>query len=205
MNDNLVSLNFKCPIKNMKGTFRLIVQPVQPNPCKITKCAFNILWPSDAIWWLKFGSTLAQIIACCLTAPSYHLNQDWLSLTHWGRVTHTCIGNLTIIGSDNGLSPGWRQAIIWTEDRLLSIGPLWTNFSQILIVIHTFSFKKMRLKMWSGKWQPFCLGLNVLTRSCGIYTAEVNFIGIPWYVIWLWKLLIQDYATSLRGQWVSFY
>ena len=33
-------------------------------------------------------------------------------LTHWGRVTHMCVGNVTIIGSDNGLSPGRRQAII---------------------------------------------------------------------------------------------
>ena len=33
-------------------------------------------------------------------------------LTHWGRVTHTCVNKLTIIGSDNGLSPGRRQAII---------------------------------------------------------------------------------------------
>ena len=32
--------------------------------------------------------------------------------THWGRVTHICISKLTIIGSDNGLSPGRRQAII---------------------------------------------------------------------------------------------
>ena len=33
-------------------------------------------------------------------------------LTHWGRVTHICVNNQNIIGSDNGLSPGWRQAII---------------------------------------------------------------------------------------------
>ena len=33
-------------------------------------------------------------------------------LTHWGRVTHICITKLTNIGSDNGLSPGRRQAII---------------------------------------------------------------------------------------------
>ena len=37
------------------------------------------------------------------------------SLTHWGRVTHICVGNLTIIGPDNGLSPGRRQAIIWSN------------------------------------------------------------------------------------------
>ena len=27
------------------------------------------------------------------------------ALTHWGRATHICVGKLTIIGSDNGLSP----------------------------------------------------------------------------------------------------
>ena len=77
------------------------------------------------------------------------------SLTHWGRVTHICVGNLTIIGSDNGLSPGRRQAITWTNAGLLLIGPLRTNFSEILIGIQTFSFRKMDLKMSSAKWRPF--------------------------------------------------
>ena len=34
------------------------------------------------------------------------------ALTHLGRATHICVGKLTTIGSDNGLSPGRRQAII---------------------------------------------------------------------------------------------
>ena len=66
---------------------------------------------------------------------------EW-SLTYWGRVMHVCI-----IGSYNG--------ILW-------IGPLGTNLSEILIKIDTFSFKKVCLKVSSGKWQLFCLGLNVL-------------------------------------------
>ena len=66
-----------------------------------------------------------------------------LLLTHWGRVTHICISKLTTIGSDNGLSPSRRQAIIWTNAGLLLIGPLGTNLSEILIEIYTFSFKKM--------------------------------------------------------------
>ena len=37
------------------------------------------------------------------------------SLTYWGRVTHICVNKLIIIGSDNGLSPGRHQAIIWTN------------------------------------------------------------------------------------------
>ena len=87
-------------------------------------------------------------------------------LTHWGRVTHICVGKLTIIGSDNGLSPGRRQAIIWTNAGILLIGPLATKFSENLIRIQIFSFKKMHLKMSSAKLRLFCLGLNVLTH-CG--------------------------------------
>ena len=55
-------------------------------------------------------------------------------LTHWGRVTHICVGKLIIIGSDNGLSPGRRQAIIWTNAGIWLMGPLGTNFSEILII-----------------------------------------------------------------------
>ena len=81
----------------------------------------------------------------------------------WGRVTHICVGNLTIIGSDNGLWPGRRQAIIWTSAGTLLIGPLGANFCESLIEILTFSFKKMRLKVSSQKWGPFCPNLNVLS------------------------------------------
>ena len=87
------------------------------------------------------------------------------SLTHWGRVTHICVSKLTIIGSDNGLSPDRRQAIIWTNAGLLLIGPLGTNFTEILIKILTYSFKKMRFKVLSVKRRSFCLGLNVLKLS----------------------------------------
>ena len=88
-------------------------------------------------------------------------------LTHWDRSTHTCVGNLTISGSDNGLSPGRRQAIIWTNAGILLIGPLGTNFREILIEIHAFSFTKMHVKQSSAKWRPFCLGLNVLNKLDG--------------------------------------
>ena len=73
---------------------------------------------------------------------------------------HICIGKLVIIGSNNGLLPGRCQAIIWTNAGILLIGTLGTNFSEVLSEIHTFSFKKMPLKMPSGKWRQFCLDLN---------------------------------------------
>ena len=57
------------------------------------------------------------------------------------------------------------KAIIWTNAGILLIGPLGTNLSEILRKIHTFSRKKMHLKMSCGKWRPFFLGLNVLIDS----------------------------------------
>ena len=65
----------------------------------------------------------------------YHYSNFNGALTHWGCVTHICVNKLTIIGSDNGFSPGRRQAIIWTNAGIFLIGSLETNFSEILIEI----------------------------------------------------------------------
>ena len=59
------------------------------------------------------------------------------NLAYW-YMQHNNVGNLTIIGLDNGLSPGRRQAIIWTNAGTSSTGPWETNPSEILIGIHTF-------------------------------------------------------------------
>ena len=58
---------------------------------------------------------------------------SWSDLTLWGRVTHICVSELTTIGPENGLPPGRRQAIICTNAGILLIGPLGTNFNEILI------------------------------------------------------------------------
>ena len=111
---------------------------------------------------------------CPVPTPKQHiLSIKWViiysgvGLTHWGRATQICVVKLTTIGSDNGFSPGRHQTIIWTNAGILLIGPIGTNLSEILIIINTFSFKKMHLKMSCAKWRPFCLGLNVLmTAEC---------------------------------------
>ena len=92
-------------------------------------------------------------------------------LTHWGRVTHICVSKLTTIGSDNGLSPGRCQSIIWTNAGILLIQTLGSNFSEILRALHTFSFKKMHMKMSSGKCRPSCLSLNVLNYGLSYYSS----------------------------------
>ena len=141
-----------------------------------TLAQINSLWPEgteplfqqrDLLFSVGFSVIHLKAIALkdahYLLLWSTHDIHRAVWLTHWGRVTHICISNLTIIGSDNGLSPGRRQAIIWNNAGILLIGPLGTNFDEILIKFNTFSFKNIHLKISSGKWLPFCLGLNVLT------------------------------------------
>ena len=117
-------------------------------------------------------------------------------------MTHICVSKQSIIGSDNGLSPGRRQAIIWTNAGILLIGPLGTNFSENLIEILTFSFMKMRLKASSAKWRPFCLGLNVLRKQClreGGRSATHRFL-----CYWRVHLLLAGSLThSDKAQWKS--
>ena len=108
---------------------------------------------------MKLNTSLSMIFKL-----SIHSSLPHTFLIHWGRVTHICVGYLTIIGSDNGLSPGRRKAIIWINAGILLIWPLGTNFSEILIAIKAFSFNKMHLKVSSAKRRPFCLGLNVLSK-----------------------------------------
>ena len=117
-------------------------------------------------------------------------------------MTHIFVVKLTIIGSDNGLSPGRRHAIIWTNAGILLIEPLGTNFIEILIGIQTFSFNKMHLKMSSAKWRPFCLGLNVL--SCvSLNIIIINLIPrLPLCTIWneTWHMWFNpSWAIQLTG------
>ena len=102
-------------------------------------------------------------------------------LNDWGRVMHICVNELSSIIADNWLSPEWRQAIIWTNARILLIGLIATNLSKILIDVQTFSFKKINFSMLSGKWWPYCLDLNILkictevdiSFCCGLVPVEI--------------------------------
>ena len=120
------------------------------------------------------------------------------SLSHLGRLTHIWVSKLTTIGSDNCLSPCWRQAIILTNAGLYLTGPLGARFGEIIIEIYSFSFKKMHLKMSSAKRRPFFLALNVLTDVTRMrvsrnwptplqatqLTLSTNRVHIPWDVLY---------------------
>ena len=114
----------------------------------------------------------------------------------WGRVTHICVRKLIIIGSDNGLSPGQHQAIIWNNAGMMLIVPLGTNFSEILIEIITISFKKMRLKVSSAKWRPFCLGLNVSTMALYQHRKPIITMGCLFFIMGIF--ILQQTSFKLR-------
>ena len=111
-------------------------------------------------------------------------------------MTHICVSDRTSIGSDNGLSPGRRQAIIRTNAGILLIRPLGTNFSEFLVEILIFSFKKMHLKV-SAKRRPFCLGLNELNY--------VNKKGPMWryvqYIPWNIHTMLFCCGYIIRSWW----
>ena len=144
------------------------------------------------------------------------MNYGWIKTTvlrpctylyHWGQLTHLCVSKQTIISSNNGFLPGWRQAIIWTNTGMLLLEPVGTEFSGNLIGIHTFS---------SGKLGPFCLGLHVLTMSHTHasldYLCEQN--G-PWQIFFALResvgsdkakdISTNRYAVDLEGKNSSIY
>ena len=146
---------------------------------------------------VKIRHILQQYI-CCWKVGLYVM-QWWCpaQLTHWGRVTHICVRNLTIIGSDNGLSPGRRQAIIWTNAGILLIGPLGTNFSEILIEIHIFS-------IWCNHYYLILLFIDVLDLGfvCQVTSRHILFwmvyCGIKDMRI-VWFLRLVNVSQSVRN------
>ena len=84
------------------------------------------------------------------------MKEIWL--TYRGVVTHICVGIRTV-GSDKGFSPGRHQAIIWSNAGILFIGPLGTDFNEILIKIQV-----SLANMSSARCLPFLLSLSVLTE-----------------------------------------
>ena len=94
-----------------------------------------------------------------------------------------------------------RQAIIWTNAGLLSIGPLRTNFSEILIKIQQYSLKKMHLKMSSAKQRLCCLGPNVLNQTPTIHihvdVVTVHHVWTTLHLLHLSKIEIGGLSNSM--------
>ena len=91
-----------------------------------------------------------------------------------GQVMHICVSELPIIGSDNVFSLGQHQAIIWTNDEILS-----TQILLILVKFIHFSFKKIHLKCHLENGGHFLL-LRAEYRSAFELTKDMHLITHPW-------------------------
>ena len=148
-------------------------------------------WHSPHLPMSSFINAISKILLIFL--------KHWrlvIGLAHSGQVMHICVGNLTIIGSDNARSaPSHYLNQCWN----IANWPLGTNFSEILIEINKFSFKQMHL-MSSGKWRPFYLGLNVLILVQWM-TISDSWAPTHWFarrVTWTYMMqLIREQQTSL--------
>ena len=87
----------------------------------------NSLWPSDTIWRHKSGSTLAQVMACCLKAPSHYLNQCWfiISEVQWhpseSKIPQPSVTEISLKITN---CPACRTTLVATRFRVAVICPI---------------------------------------------------------------------------------
>ena len=111
-------------------------------------------WTQAATWTRSENLLVPRVkleckvstVRCHYNAVRYNMTPHTSpQLTHRGRVTQICVSELTIIDSDNGLSPGRREAILWTNAKIfkiLLIRTLGTNFNEIKAKFIYFHVKK---------------------------------------------------------------
>ena len=128
------------------------------------------------------------------------------ALTHWGRVTHICVSKLTIIGSDNGLSPVRRQAIIWTYAGILLIRPKlqWNVNRTSNIFIHENAFDGVVCEMASILSRPQCVNSSLprtfqmpIEKLKGIYLGRkhYNLVKMPIHIVFVLEASYWGLAT----------
>ena len=110
---------------------------------------FNSLWPSDAIWDQVTWSTLVQVMAWCLSAPSHYLNQCWLitgrSCSTWGQFHRkcsrwlSCIMDISSKITNSGLQPHLPKNILTSKFPCYNIHRFVQHYSCIncACVTHT--------------------------------------------------------------------
>ena len=94
-------------------------------------------------------------------SQSKGIRKEWLNWPHWVQPTHICVGSLITISSDNGLASRHYLNQRWNIVNLTLRNKLQGNFDRDSNIF----IWKMRLKVSSAKWQPFCRGLNATFKG----------------------------------------
>ena len=124
------------PHFSIRGGVQRGLDPLPPRVQPPTPPIFFLLTPPPvfSLFFFRVPRPKLRFFFCSAPSPfSVKSPPTPTPLTHWGWATHICVSKLAIIASDNGLSPGRRQANIETNNGILLIWSLGTNFSEILI------------------------------------------------------------------------
>ena len=163
-------------------------------------------WSSDAIWWQRSGSTLAQVMACCLMAPSHCLNQCWLSISEvsW----HSPESNFTENAQDI-LSMIWAWKLWiwyfshiterqWVKTHLLDLTVI-LNYMilKFVLLIYTLSTCEIALK-WMPQ-SPIDINVGIGSINCWCHQATSHCLSQCWP---RWWSNLCCHMASLR-QWVK--
>ena len=115
----------------------------------VSSCLWvNSLGPSDAIWHWKSWSTLVQVMACCLTAPSHYLNQCWLIINkvwwHSSLKPHKDLPGANELKSHNRVPDQYCFRLpVWHISTLINIHDI--SRSQTLGISNYIASKKYLL------------------------------------------------------------
>ena len=118
----------------------------------------NSLWPSDPIWWHSTGSTLAQVMACCLTTPSHYLDQCWLIISK--ALCHSYEGIMINISEDTNQWYYIKNVIFKIRSRYLRDQwvNVWNGFDALCMLSHVIVPPHTMMSAWwlLMSWCLFC-------------------------------------------------
>ena len=133
-----------------------------------------VIFKFPVLQWIPVVSGASDLSSNFRTFTDKLLNTS----THWGLVTHICVSRLPIINSDNGLSPGRRHAIFWTNAGILLIEPLGTisvNYQSKFIPFHS------RKYIWKCRLGNVSHVVSSVKLKLGTFLLG----GSPWIIFWL--------------------
>ena len=191
----------------------------------------NSLRPSDAIWRHRSGSTLAQVMACCLTAPSHYLNQCWLivSEVQWQSPGSNFTRDISVMNHKNYIenylsklslkSPRgqWVNHLHGTETERL---PMWLPYNKSQLLTYWGLYKMVDI-LQTTFLNAFCwwgttvflvkFHKNVFQNPTSLYSKFhwCLFLGIQqicqhWFtkaMAWLWMDELLTEPTRTSAFW----
>ena len=144
---------------------------------------FDSLWPGDTIWWYRRGSTLAQVMACCLMAPSYYLNQRWLIINRvlWNAPESNCIRH----ANESDSKP--RNTLGCLDQYRNKVWRLWNSQDHKTVQVYKYRQRMETMKqsrLWSsvGAHGSLVVIWWLFISSSG-ETRKFDFLG----QIWPWR------------------